>query len=889
MAGIVRRSGIRQRVGLLLQHVLEGGVLVLVVASPWMFGGVDPDVQAFLTIGVALLVAVWGVRVLVRGWVRWPRCAITSCLAALFLFAALQLLSLPLSIVAALSPATSALRERLLPRSPEVLPEAERTESVAASTLSLYPQATRQQAVQLLAILIVFAVVRSELASTASLRRLSLAALGNGILLALFAVCQHFTSAPGTIYWSVTTTDGVVFGPFVYKNHFAFYINLCIGLGLGLLLCRLASLDERRRIAGAESHLPPVDEATRQPMRFLYDPPALWISLALGLMATSVAFSLSRGGLLALLAAGVVCLTFPLARSARFWRVEALLLPAAVALALLTWFGLPRLEARWASLWGNQGLLEGRLALWPRCLQLARDFPLLGTGYGTFDYVEPLHRTDASDAGWSYGHAHNEYLEALVEGGLLRLAVSMLAVVLVFVQGVRACRRLAGQPAGGLALGALFAFTTLVVHSALDFGLHAPAIALLAATVVAQLCGVAESEGNGQSVACPAEHAAPRSWSLGAVVGAVLALTLSVFLGTESWRMDRVWQLQRMLVESPSEGVPSGPEERLEQLESAVTFDPMDARLHYQLAEAYAERFDSERNAAKARVLAGAVGETVLNAAALGGCGPAPAAAVTWPLVVKGRLAATTMDSQFLVRHLLPALHHYLRARDLCPLRARPHLRIAGYAHTLERADSRSTYLERVKFLAPADPELWYRCGVLEGHDGNWQEAWQSWRRSLELSDRYLDDIVDQTAGRLSPGDMLERLLPDNPRMLVRAAAHLWPQPEAVREQQAFLKKALSLLDTQQDLTPEDYRLKATVLSLLGQPAAAVNAYEAALLRDPMQAVWRFELAQLLASQGRVEEAIRELLVVLAQQPAHAPARQLLQQVTGERARKRAG
>ena len=61
-------------------------------------------------------------------------------------------------------------------------------------------------------------------------------------------------------------------------------------------------------------------------------------------------------------------------------------------------------------------------------LKVAKDFPVFGTGNGTFRYVEPLHRTSEVDVGIDYEYAHNDYLEALVEGGLVRLMVSLLAI-----------------------------------------------------------------------------------------------------------------------------------------------------------------------------------------------------------------------------------------------------------------------------------------------------------------------------------------------------------------------------------------------------------------------------------------------------------------------------
>src|SRR5207248_4685200 len=54
-------------------------------------------------------------------------------------------------------------------------------------------------------------------------------------------------------------------------------------------------------------------------------------------------------------------------------------------------------------------------------------------------------------------------------------------------------------------------------------------------------------------------------------------------------------------------------------------------------------------------------------------------------------------------RHALAALRHYLQARDACPLMGKPNVRLAANINRLDRAESASAYLERAKFLVPAD------------------------------------------------------------------------------------------------------------------------------------------------------------------------------------------
>ncbi len=175
---------------------------------------------------------------------------------------------------------------------------------------------------------------------------------------------------------------------------------------------------------------------------------------------------------------------------------------------------------------------EPRIPIWARVLPLTTQFPVCGTGFGTFEHVEPLSRGPSDFVGVPYGHAHNEYLQTVIEGGWVALALGLGAVFLVFRNGWRA---LQGSPqSAALALGALFAFSTLVVHSAVDYGLHMPAIVFLATVLCAQLSGLAD---------LPASEAANVStFRLGdwaPVFGAAAAVAVALVLFREGWRAPR--------------------------------------------------------------------------------------------------------------------------------------------------------------------------------------------------------------------------------------------------------------------------------------------------------------------------------------------------------------
>ncbi len=283
----------RPRTAPLLRAAMEGIVLLMVCLAPWAFGAVQPAFEALLYAGVALLALLWAARAILEGTASWRRCPVTVGLAGLFLVGAMQLVPLPHGLLNRLSPTAAGLYRELLPENREALPPPHAVPAAvlpAGDTLSLYPAGTREELFRLLAVFLLFVVVRN-VASPGSLRRLALAATINGAALALFAFLQFFSSPRGTMYWSVTTyADASPFGPFICRNHFPFYVNQCIGLAAGLLLARRNAATDP-----GTDHETIASPGWWNPLELLSDAPSLWLAACLALMAAAVAFSLSRG------------------------------------------------------------------------------------------------------------------------------------------------------------------------------------------------------------------------------------------------------------------------------------------------------------------------------------------------------------------------------------------------------------------------------------------------------------------------------------------------------------------------------------------------------------------------------------------------------------------
>jgi O-antigen ligase/tetratricopeptide (TPR) repeat protein len=845
--------------------IQEAVLLVLVALSPWALGSSEPIFEFLAYCFIALLVVLWAIRALLERQFALQRCPVTMCLVLVFLLGVLQLVVLPRPVLTALSPSTVRLFDTFLPQEPEQLAGDDGDGDVpwtAGASLSLYPGVTRRALVRVLAVLLLFLVVRNGPISENRVRRLCWLCLVNGSLLAFFGLYQRVSSPDDHMLYGAFPVEGNVFGPFVYRNYFACYINLCMGATAGLFLA-----------AGSRSN-PVVGEATpfRGPPSVKQYPARgpthsnharLWIGAALVIMAASLVVCQSRGGVIVL---GLVTGLLVSAQWKRIrWRQFAAGFGIVVAVAaVLAWIHFDWSTTRLRSVFSGAILHDSRAAIWLRVLPLVGEYPLWGTGSGTFPYVEQPFQTHPLSHVVDY--AHNEYLEGLIEGGLLRLGLTLLAVILVARCAHRVLR---GTPAGALhmlSLGLWLSLLSIFIYSIFDFVFHLPAIVILATVLCGYLCALdARAE---RSIRLPGV--------LGALIGSIALIIPAGIVVAEGWYL---YEAQHWLLASvvPPPGHVTVPvEAKIASLERAVKLLPTSERLHVLLAETHLEQYEQGllRRNAEASVYAAI---TLLSAPVMPvSAGPLQTVGVVFASSLLATKAAQAASEALAQAHIPPALRHYVQARNLCPLVAKPHVRIAANLRWFQRAEPRSAHLDRAKRLLPADEQLWYLCGVQELLDGQSDQAWRSWRHCLDLSDRYLAPILARSAPLLAPSDLIDRILPEDPRLLLAAAQQLYPQPEQVEQRRPYLERALALLP-QPPATADAKQLylRATIQRAMGQSAEALASYRLAVLQSPWEINWRYEWAELLYQQGKREECRRELLIILGRQPGYSQAQAL--------------
>lgn len=376
-------------------------------------------------------------------------------LIALPVYVALQLAPLPFTWLRALSPARAELARALLPLGTD----APRT------PLSASPALTEVHLLRLLGYLCVFFLIR-ELRRRFARRvwMVAVPVVAIGAAEAALGLVQYFGGVQRAR------------GTYVNANHFSCLLQMALPLPLVLAVALLRRRHNAKHVS-------------------------TWkVLLACALLAIAVLIflgsldSLSRMGLVATAASlAVLALLLPLAvrrgrslvRFFGYGSAAALI----VVVALVIFFSTPStLLERLGQHDATEALnSDARMTIWRETIPMIHDYPVFGSGLGTYASVFQKYR--ASSPEYLVDFAHNDYLQLLAELGVVGFAIAALGGVLILLRIGRAIvgRRTTADRL--LAAGCLAGLIALMFDCAVDFDFYIPANALIAAWIAAMGAG----------------------------------------------------------------------------------------------------------------------------------------------------------------------------------------------------------------------------------------------------------------------------------------------------------------------------------------------------------------------------------------------------------------
>lgn len=446
------RAARKSRVARVLGQIVFVSLLCLVVITAIPYGTSQPWWIALVVCGIFTLAILWLIEGFVSGsWLKedWP---LALPLAVLALFSFLQ--TLPLNRNGKLAGISFA----------------------PWNAISADPYQTRFFVLELLALTLAGLFLLRYAATERRVRIMMNLVIGVAVASAIFGILRQTSQhTVGFVLPLLVPESG--YAQFLNYNHFAYLMEMAMGLILGLVLG--GGVKREQALIYFAALLP------------------VWIGLVL---------CGSRGGLIAMLAQIITtALLFGIVvrkgnpgapqsrilRAVSSWPVRVSLVFVLIAGVVFgtIWLGGDRLALRIEALHteSDPATTELRLGvnrneIWKATWKMFAAHPIVGVGMaGYWTAVPAFH--DASGS-MTPQEAHNDYLELLASGGVIGLALVVWFGTVVF----KRTRKNLSSPnrfRRAACFGAAIGIAGVAIHSLVDFGLHTITNALVFTTLIA--------------------------------------------------------------------------------------------------------------------------------------------------------------------------------------------------------------------------------------------------------------------------------------------------------------------------------------------------------------------------------------------------------------------
>ncbi|HYU79178.1 MAG TPA: O-antigen ligase family protein [Vicinamibacterales bacterium] len=300
--------------------------------------------------------------------------------------------------------------------------------------------------------------------------------MGLGVALALVGILQKIVINPDhpALYgfWRPLQVSNP-FGPFINRNHFAGWMVMALPVVAGFS----CAVFVRTHRPGSPGWAPWLRWLTTvEASRFVL------IAFSALFMGMALVLTGSRSGMASV---AVATLAFAyLAMRRVHTRAARVMVIGYVTLILggaVVWAGTDVTVGRFRVA-GDDA--PGRLLAWTDTRHIISDFPVFGTGIGTYGNAMLVYQSFGRPT--MYLQAHNDYLQLVAEGGALVAVPAVLAGILIVVTIRRRLLQAADHPAGyWIRVGAVAGLLGIAAQSAVEFSLQMPGNRVLFVTLLA--------------------------------------------------------------------------------------------------------------------------------------------------------------------------------------------------------------------------------------------------------------------------------------------------------------------------------------------------------------------------------------------------------------------
>jgi len=419
-------------------RIIEIGLMALIIFTPLAFGTVQVWSITTVYLITLAIVAIWLVKMIAPGRFKLVKTA----------------LDLPILLFLAIAAITTLT--------------------------SIYPYASRLELYKIINYVVLYYLVVNNIKGKAQIKRIATLVVIVGTSLAIYGLYNYFNGIEKIYTLDKKYYLGMLTSTYVNHNHIGGYFELAIPLGIGSIIAN-----------------------RRSPLSLLL------LIAATVTMIIALVFTYSRGAWLGFLGSMIVlgtiiALKLKISKNwSRFKKWGTLV--AGVLIVIIAVILMPsQVKQRAATLFEFEGTqfkdmsLQGRLIVNQNTLEMIKDYPILGSGPGTFTILYPKYRDPRLIM--FMNATHNDYLQYAEEMGLFGIGSFVLLLVLFFKKNLNVLKDLKDKYLQGLIIGFLVSISAIAIHGLGDFNLQIPANAILFWIILALSSSIAVVGRPGRSI-----------------------------------------------------------------------------------------------------------------------------------------------------------------------------------------------------------------------------------------------------------------------------------------------------------------------------------------------------------------------------------------------------